>query len=346
MKSLSHTPLSVLELATIKDGKSLADTFAASLALARYVESLGYKRFWLAEHHNQAGVGSSATSILIGYIASGTTNIRVGSGGIMLPNHAPLMVAEEFGTLETLYPGRIDLGLGRAPGTDPATMLALRRHLGPDVDFGELLVELQKFFAPVRPEQRVRAIPGANLEIPIWILGSSLYSAHLAAAHGLPYSFAGHFAPEEMLDAVAVYRDEFQPSDVLKSPYVMIGTQAVAADTDEEADFLATSIYMRFLGFIRNRRTTLSPPIKDISDVWSSSERAAVLGRLRYAAIGGPAKVARSLQNLIDLTQADELIISSELYQNAARMRSFEILSSFRSRDSVSKSGVGSGLSI
>lgn len=328
MKSLSQTPLSVLDLATIKEGKSLADTFVASLTLARHVESLGYKRFWLAEHHNQPGVGSSATSVLIGYIASGTTKIRVGSGGIMLPNHAPLMVAEEFGTLETLYPGRIDLGLGRAPGTDQATMLALRKHLGPESDFAEQLEELQQYFAPIKPGQRVRAIPGANLEIPIWILGSSLYSAHLAAAHGLPYAFAGHFAPEEMLDAIAVYRDEFQPSDISKDPYVMIGAQAVAANTDEEADFLATSIYVRFLGFIRNRRTALSPPVKDISDLWSSSERAAVQDRLRYAAIGGPAKVARSLQNLVDLTQADELIISSELYENSARLRSFEILAS------------------
>lgn len=207
-------------------------------------------------------------------------------------------------------------------------MLALRKHLGPETDFAEQLEELQHYFAPPKPAQRVRAIPGANLEIPIWILGSSLYSAHLAAAHGLPYSFAGHFAPEEMLDAVAVYRDEFQPSKILKNPHVMIGTQAVAADTDEEADFLATSIYMRFLGFIRNRRTTLSPPVKDIDDLWSPSERATVQARLRYAAIGGPAKVARSLQNLIDLTQADELIISSEIYENTAKQHSFEILAS------------------
>jgi hypothetical protein len=206
MKSLAQTPLSVLDLAPIREGKSLADTFAASLTLARRVDSLGYKRFWLAEHHNLAGVASSATSVLIGYIAAGTTNIRVGSGGIMLPNHAPLMVAEEFGTLETLYPGRIDLGLGRAPGTDQATMRALRGHLGPEVDFAEQLQQLQYFFAPIKPGQRLRAIPGANLQIPIWILGSSLYSAHLAAAHGLPYAFAGHFAPEEMLDAIAVYR--------------------------------------------------------------------------------------------------------------------------------------------
>src|SRR5579863_2924803 len=261
MKSLGQTPLSVLDLATIKEGKSLAETFAASLALARHVESLGYKRFWLAEHHNQAGVASSATSVLVGYIASNTATIRVGSGGIMLPNHAPLMVAEEFGTLETLYPGRIDLGLGRAPGTDPATMRALRRHLGPDIDFAEQLEELQGYFAPAKPGQHVRAIPGSNLKIPIWILGSSLYSAHLAAAHGLPYAFAGHFAPDEMLAAIAVYRREFEPSQVLENPYVMVGTQAVAADTDEEAGFLATSIYMRFLGFIRNRRTSLSPPV-------------------------------------------------------------------------------------
>ena len=327
-KNLGQTPLSVLDLAPIREGKSLADTFAASLTLARYVESLGYKRFWLAEHHNLAGVASSATSILIGYIASGTTKIRVGSGGIMLPNHAPLMVAEEFGTLETLYPGRIDLGLGRAPGTDQETVRALRGHLGPEVDFAEQVQQLQYFFAPIKPGQLLRAIPGANLSIPIWILGSSLYSAHLAAAYGLPYAFAGHFAPEEMLAAVAVYRSEFQPSNVLKNPYVMIGTQAVAADTDEEADFLATTLYMRFLGLLRNQRTALQPPIKDASDLWSPAERGAVLNRLRYAAIGGSAKVADSLQNLIDLTQADELIINSEPYEDAARLRSFEILAS------------------
>lgn len=328
MKSLSETPLSVLDLAPIREGKSLADTFGASLALARHVESLGYKRYWLAEHHNLAGVASSATAVLIGYIAAGTTTIRVGSGGIMLPNHAPLMVAEEFGTLETLYPGRIDLGLGRAPGTDQETMRALRGHLGPEVDFSELLEELQYYFAPVKSGQRLRAIPGANLKIPIWILGSSLYSAHLAAACGLPYAFAGHFAPEEMLDAVAIYRREFQASDVLEKPYVMIGLQAVAADTDEEADFLATTLYGRFLGLLRNQRTALQPPLRDTSNFWSAVERAAVLNRLRYAAIGGPAKVAESLQRLIDLTQADELIINSEPYEDAARLRSFEILAS------------------
>lgn len=330
MKSLAQTPLSVLDLAPIREGKSLADTFAASMTLARHTESLGYKRFWLAEHHNLAGIGSSATAILIGYIASGTTTIRVGSGGIMLPNHAPLMVAEEFGTLETLYPGRIDLGLGRAPGTDQVTMRALRGHLGPELDFAEQLAQLRYFFAPPKPGQRLRAIPGANINIPIWILGSSLYSAHLAAAYGLPYVFAGHFAPEEMLDAIAIYRREFQPSDVLANPHVMIATQAVAADTDEQADFLATTIYLRFLGILRNQRTALLPPVKDRTNLWSPAERAHVQDRLRYAVIGGPAKVARSLQNLIDLTQADELIINSEPYEPAARLRSFEILSSVR----------------
>ena len=238
------------------------------------------------------------------------------------------VVAEGPGRLKTLYPGRIDLGLGRAPGTDQETMRALRGHLGPEVDFAEQVQQLQYFFAPIRPGQRLRAIPGANLSIPIWILGSSLYSAHLAAALGLPYAFAGHFAPEEMLAAVAVYRREFQPSDVLKNPYVMIGTQAVAADTDEEADFLATTLYMRFLGLLRNQRTALLPPIKDTSNLWSSSERAAVLNRLRYAAIGSSAKVADSLQTLIDLTQADELIINSEPFDHAARLHSFEILGS------------------
>jgi luciferase family oxidoreductase group 1 len=326
MMPLRQTPLSVLDLAPIREGKSLAETFAASLALARRVESLGYKRFWLAEHHNLAGVASSATSVLIGFIAAGTTKIRVGSGGIMLPNHAPLMVAEEFGTLETLYPGRIDLGLGRAPGTDQATMRALRRNLGPEVDFAEQLEELRSFFAPTEPGQRLRAIPGANLRIPIWILGSSLYSAHLAAAVGLPYAFAGHFAPEEMLVAIDVYRREFQPSDVLKDPYVMIGIQAVAAESDAEAEFLATTLYMRFLGMIRNQRTALLPPVQDMSQIWSPSERLVLKDRLRYAAIGGPATVAQSIQKVIELTQADELIINSEPYDDGARIRSFEII--------------------
>jgi luciferase family oxidoreductase group 1 len=323
---LKNIDISVLDLAPIRDGKSISETFHASLELAQHVEKLGYKRFWMAEHHNLEGIASSATSILLGFIAQGTKSIRVGSGGIMLPNHAPLVVAEQFGTLETLYPERIDLGLGRAPGTDAYTMRALRRNMERESDFAEQVQELQYFLAEPEPGQRLKAIPGKGLKIPLYILGSSLYSAHLAAALGLPYAFAGHFAPEAMLEAIKIYRNEFQASDTLKKPYVIVGVQAIVAETDAEANHLATTLFQRFLNLIRNERMALTPPVKSMDGLWSASEKAALDSKLRYAAIGGPEKVKADFTKLAELTGADEFIINSEPYDPLARLKSFELI--------------------
>lgn len=332
MRSLSDVKISVLDLAPIRLGNSIAETFHSSLELAKHTETLGYERFWMAEHHNLEGIASSATPILIGFIASGTKRIRVGSGGIMLPNHAPLVVAEQFGTLENLYPGRIDLGLGRAPGTDGLTMRALRRNLQSETDFGEQVEELQSYFATPSPGQRIKAIPGYGLKVPLYILGSSLYSADLAGRMGLPYAFAGHFAPEAMLAAVKLYRATFTPSDVLEKPYMMIGTQAIAAETDEEANILATTLYQRFLNLIRNERMALTPPVQSMDGFWSASEKAALESKLRYAAIGGPEKVKRDLERLVEVTCADELIINSEPYDPLARLKSFEIIAELHAK--------------
>ncbi|MNS72950.1 Limonene 1,2-monooxygenase [compost metagenome] len=328
MKTLAETKLSVLDLAPIAEGKSISESFHNSLDLARHVERLGYHRFWLAEHHNLDGIASAATSVLIGYIAGGTSNIRVGSGGIMLPNHAPLVIAEQFGTLETLYPGRIDLGLGRAPGSDGFTMRALRRDLtGKESEFSDLLTELTQYFAEPKLGQRVRAIPGMGLKIPLWILGSSLYSAQLAAVRGLPYSFAGHFAPELMMQAIDLYRVGFQASEFLKEPKVMIGVQVIAAETDEKAQKMATTIYQRFLGIIRNQRVNLRPPENSMDGLWTAAEEEFVKAKMRYSVFGGPDTVRNGLEKLIQETQADELIIMSDAYEHQDRLRSFEIIS-------------------
>jgi luciferase family oxidoreductase group 1 len=255
MKTLATTPISVLDLATYPQGGTIPDAFRASRALAQSAERWGYRRYWVAEHHNLEGVGSSATVILMGYLAEATSTIRIGSGGIMLPNHAPLVVAEQIGTLESLYAGRIDLGLGRAPGTDQLTMRALRRNAGGrGEEFDEQVAELLSYFAPATPGQAVKAIPGAGIDVPVWILGSSLYSAHFAAAIGRPYAFASHFAPDDLLEALEIYRREFKPSKALSAPYVMVGVPALAAETDERAEFLATSMYQRFLGIIKGQR--------------------------------------------------------------------------------------------
>jgi luciferase family oxidoreductase group 1 len=325
-KKLSDTKLCILDLAPVAEGKSIAESFKNTLDLARHAEKWGYERFWLAEHHNLEGIASAATSVLIGYVAQGTSTIRVGSGGIMLPNHAPLVIAEQFGTLGTLYPGRIDLGLGRAPGTDGYTMRALRKDMTREVDFSEQVHELQSYFKPYTG-MKVRAIPGAGVNVPIWILGSSLYSAQLAAVMGLPYAFAGHFAPDDMLDAVALYRAGFQASEFLKEPRVMIGVQVVAADTDEQAQKLATTVYRRFLGIIRNQRVNMQPPVESMDGLWSPQEEALVRSRLRTAVIGGPAKVQKGLQEMIDITGADELMIVSDHYNHEDRLKSFEIIS-------------------
>jgi len=327
MSDSDDLPLSVLDLASVQEGKTITDAYAATLALAKHAEKLGYGRFWMAEHHNISGIASSATAVLLSYVAGGTESIRVGSGGIMLPNHSPLVIAEQFGTLETLFPGRIDLGLGRAPGTDRVTMRALRRdmtHL--EDDFSERIQELQEYLAHPTPEQKVIAIPGANLDIPIWILGSSIYSAQLAAALGLPYVFAGHFAPEQMLPALEIYYQAFVPSKARKGPYSMICVQGLAADTDERARFLVTSLYQRFLGILRNQRTLSKPPVESMDSLWSPDEKAAVESIFRYSLVGGPETLAHKMDHLLELTRADELMICSEMFDLQDRLKSFEIL--------------------
>jgi luciferase family oxidoreductase, group 1 len=327
MKTLANTKLNVLDLAPIIEGHTIAESFANSLDLARHAEQLGYHRYWLAEHHNLDGIASAATSLLIGYIAGGTSKIRVGSGGIMLPNHSPLVIAEQFGTLETLYPNRIDLGLGRAPGSDGFTMRALRRELsGREADFGDLITELNQYFGEPKFGQKVRAIPGQGLKIPQWILGSSLYSAKLAAARGLPYSFAGHFAPELMMQAIDLYRVGFQPSADLKEPKVMVGVQVIAADTDAKAKKLATTVYQRFLGIIRNQRVNLLPPVDSMADIWTPQEEEFVLDKMRYSVFGSPETVKVGLNKLIAETQADELIIMGDAYDHHDRKRSYELI--------------------
>jgi luciferase family oxidoreductase group 1 len=330
MSLLTNTKFSVLDLAPIAKGKTIADSFRNTLDLAQHVDQWGYNRYWLAEHHNLDGIASAATAVLIGYVAAGTKNIRVGSGGVMLPNHAPLVIAEQFGTLETLYPNRIDLGLGRAPGTDGWTMRALRRDMTSvkEAEMSDLVQELQFYFQPAQPGQKVRAIPGAGVKVPIWLLGSSLYSAQLAAALGLPFSFAAHFAPELMMQAIDIYRVGFKPSADLKEPYVMIGTQVIAADTQEKANFLATTNYQRFLGIIRNQRVNMEPPTHDMDSIWSPSEKELVLSKLRTSVIGDPAAVRAGLEWLIEETGADEVMVMSDAYEHADRLRSFEIIAS------------------
>jgi len=318
-------PLSILDLVTYPEGGDISEAFRASRELARHAERLGYARYWIAEHHNLEGIASSATVVLMGYIAGSTGKIRVGSGGIMLPNHAPIVVAEQVGTLESIYPGRIDLGLGRAPGTDPLTMQALRRH-STGADFDRNVAELLSYFAPVQPGQAVRAIPGAGLDVPVWILGSSLYSAHLAARIGRPYAFASHFAPGDLLEALEIYRAEFRPSAALAAPRAMVGVPVVAADTDLEAERLATSMYLRTLGILRGQRAGLQPPVESMEGLWSRGEQLAVAERMALMVVGGPQRVREGLGQIVAATQADELILVSETWDRRARLRSYEII--------------------
>jgi luciferase family oxidoreductase group 1 len=325
MKKLADTPISVLDLATYPQGGTIAQAFQISRELAQGAERWGYKRYWVAEHHNLEGVASSATVVIMGYLADHTKTIRIGSGGIMLPNHAPLVVAEQIGTLESLHPGRIDLGLGRAPGTDQLTMRALRRG-GRGEEFDVQVAELLSYFAPAQPHQAVKAIPGAGIDVPLWILGSSLWSAHFAAAIGRPYAFASHFAPGELMEALEIYRREFKPSKQLDKPHVMVGVPALAAETDESAEFLATSMYQRFLGIIRNDRAPLPPPVEDMDAVWSPGERLAVAERMALMVVGGPERVAANLQEIVRATDADELIIASDAFKREDRLRSYEII--------------------
>jgi luciferase family oxidoreductase group 1 len=326
MTTFNNTPLSVLDLAMVPLGKTPADTFANSADLARHVEQLGYSRYWLAEHHNMEGIASTATAVLIGHIASKTKTIRVGSGGIMLPNHAPLVVAEQFGTLGTLFPNRIDLGLGRAPGTDQLTAMALRRDQNAVVDFAENVLELQKYLSAANATAAVRAIPGEGLDIPFWILGSSTDSAYLAASLGLPYAFASHFAPAQLFDAIAIYRRHFKPSAQCDKPYVMPCVNVIAADSDTEAAKLATSFKKLFLGIITGKRQKLGPPVDPDGYFIDPLEEAALQQMIRYSFVGGKEKVAMELQRFLEVTAADELMITSPVYDHSARLRSYEIL--------------------
>jgi luciferase family oxidoreductase group 1 len=322
-------PLSVLDLAPIIQGATAADAFRNTLDLAQHVERWGYHRFWLAEHHNMPGIASAATAVVIGHVAGGTQRIRVGSGGIMLPNHAPLMVAEQFGTLASLYPGRIDLGLGRAPGTDQRTSRALRRDmLGTAEAFPQDVLELQFYFREAEPNQPVRAVPGAGLNVPIWLLGSSLFSAELAARLGLPFAFASHFAPDLMMDALRVYRGGFQPSAQLSKPYAMLGLNVFAAETDAEARRLMTSVQQQFISLRRGRPGPLQPPIDTIEALWSPLEQLGIESALACSVVGSPETVRRGVEAFIERTGADELITTAQIYDHAARLRSFELLAS------------------
>lgn len=324
-KELSQLPVSVLDLATIVEGETVGDAFHRSLHLAQAAERLGYTRYWFAEHHNMESVASAATAVLIGYIAGGTTSIRVGAGGVMLPNHAPLVVAEQFGTLASLYPNRIDLGLGRAPGTDPLTSWALRRERKGDVDeFPNDVVELLNYLGPRNPEAKVRAIPGEGTEVPVWLLGSSTYSAQLAALLGLPFAFASHFAPTYLHDALQLYRSQFKPSPYLRQPYSIACVNVVAAETNEEANRLATSFYLMALGMVRNQRRPLPPPIESMEGAWTEPERAAVQHLLQYAFVGSRDAVREGLQGFVDSTGVDELMITSHLYSLQAKVQCYE----------------------
>jgi luciferase family oxidoreductase group 1 len=317
--------LSILDLAFVPEGGTPADGLERARELAQHAERWGYRRFWLAEHHNMVGVASAATAVAIGYVAAGTRTIRVGAGGIMLPNHAPLVIAEQFGTLESLFPKRIDLGLGRAPGTDLRTVRALRRDLGADT-FAQDVLELQSYFAPARKDQLVQAVPGTGLEVPLWILGSSLYGAELAAALGLPYAFASHFAPDALDAALAIYRAEFRPSERLAAPYAMVGVNAVVAATDAEAKRLFTSAQQGVANLLRGARGLLQPPIDDIEAYWTPAEKAQASAMLACSFVGAPRTVRDELARFIERTRADEVIVAAAIYDQAARLRSYELL--------------------
>ena len=327
---LKEIPLSVLDLVPVLAGNSIAQSFSNSLNLAQQTEQLGFKRFWMSEHHNMEGVASSATVILIGYIAGNTKTIRVGSGGIMLPNHAPLVVAEQFGSLETLYPNRIDLGLGRAPGTDQLTAMALRRDMKGSVEnFPGNVAELKNYLTNNNPG-RVNAVPGKGLKVPVWLLGSSTYSAQLAGMLGLPFAFASHFAPALLQTALKIYRDNFQPSDTLKEPYAIACVNVVAADTDDEAKRLASSLYAFFLNVVRGTSFPLQAPVDNIDGIWNEAEKYNVLQMLQYNFVGSAATVKEELQSFINRTEVDEIMVVSNIFDHIARVHSYEILANLK----------------
>jgi luciferase family oxidoreductase group 1 len=320
------TAFSILDLAPVPDGSTPADAIRRGLELAQHAERWGYRRYWVAEHHNMVGIASAATSVVIGYIAGGTSTIRVGAGGIMLPNHSPLVIAEQFGTLESLYPGRIDLGLGRAPGTDQRTLRALRRDPAASDTFPQDVLELQALLGPVQPGQTIQAVPGAGLNVPLWILGSSLFGAQLAAMLGLPYAFASHFAPEALMQALEVYRERFEPSAQLDRPYAMAGINVIAAETDAEARHLFTSAQQSFTNLFRGTRGRLLPPIDDIETYWSPSEKVQASRMLARSFVGSPETIRRGLERFMEETRVDEVMVAAAIFDQAARLRSYEIL--------------------
>ncbi len=320
------TALSILDLAPVPQGATPGDALRNSRDLAAHAENWGYTRFWLAEHHNMVGIASAATSVAAGFVLGGTSRIRVGSGGVMLPNHSPLVIAEQFGTLAALYPGRVDLGLGRAPGTDAITMQALRRGLQQEDDFPRDVMELRALFADPTPDQRIRAVPGAGLKVPLYILGSSLYGAQLAALLGLPFAFASHFAPDALMPALAVYRERFTPSDQLERPHAIVACNVVAADSEAQARRLYTSPQQSFVNLVRGTRGQLRPPIDDIESYWSPTEKAQVSRMLACSFVGTGPQVADRLHGFVAQTKADELIVAGAIFDHGARLRSYEIL--------------------
>jgi luciferase family oxidoreductase group 1 len=324
-------PFSVLDLSPVVRGSTPAQAFRNTLDLARHVERAGYKRFWLAEHHNMPGIASAATAVLIGHVAGGTTTIRVGSGGVMLPNHAPLVIAEQFGTLESLYPGRIDLGLGRAPGTDMITTRALRRDPAAGAEhFPQDVLELQGYFAPAEPGQAVRAVPGAGLAVPIWLLGSSLYSAELAAHFGLPFAFASHFAPDYLLSALQAYRRGFRPSPALAAPYAMAAINVIAADSDREAQHLFKSLQQQFINLRRGVPSRLQDPADVDERAWTEEDRLGMSRIIKYSVVGAPPTVRAGIEAFIAQTAVDELMVTAHVFDHAARLRSFELVAAVR----------------
>jgi luciferase family oxidoreductase group 1 len=318
--------LSILELGRVREGFTRGDALNEARRLAQHAEGLGYKRFWVAEHHNMAAVTTAATSLVVSHIAAGTKTIRVGAGGIMLPNHSPYVIAEQFGTLDALYPGRIDLGLGRAPGTDQNTLRALRRDPSASEHFQQDVLELQAWLGPVREGQRIEAVPGSNSNVPLWILGSSLYGAQMAAAYGFPFGFASHFAPQMLDQALGIYRGSFRPSKQQAKPYALVGVNIIAAETTEEARYLATSQQMSFANLVRGERKLTQPPIDDIDTYWTPAERAQASSMLNFSIIGDADTVRKGIDALLDRTQADELMVVSDMYDQEKRRRSFEII--------------------
>lgn len=332
-KKLTDLTYSVLDLASVVEGKTIADTFNNSVILAQHVENLGYTRYWFAEHHNMISVASSATSVLIGHIAGKTEKIRVGSGGIMLPNHSPLIIAEQFGTLATLYPDRIDLGLGRAPGTDQLTSMEIRGgRVNMPHSFPQDVLKLQKYLSDSNSGASVRAIPGEGTDVPIYILGSSTESAHLAASYGLPYAFATHFAPTYFMEAIQIYRQNFRPSAMLKEPYVMACVNVVMADKDEEAEKLSTSLKQLFMGIVTGKRQLLQPPVDNMDEVWDVMQEEAVNQMLAVSFIGGPAKIKAQMQSFLNQTGVNEVMVTSHIYDHTARLYSYQLFAEMLSK--------------